>query len=170
MHCFCVSWTLSLCSQDKLSTQSQRAFWKGKNAQEYYLCLDSCQETHALKMSLFHQFFVLGEEPIFLVFGMHKIYRDAWMRNLECHPRNTLVFGLAKHHHWGGNSCATIFGGGMESGGCFYFSPSESLFPLSHFLIAMDLFSVACSFQRSWAMFFQDSWKQRVMVLMKKGA
>ena len=28
-------------------------FWKGKNVQGYYLCLELCQETHALKMSPF---------------------------------------------------------------------------------------------------------------------
>lgn len=51
----------------------------------------------------------------------------------------------------------------------FIFSPSGNLFPLSHLLIVMDLFSGVYSFQRYWAIFFQDSGKQGFMVLMKKG-
>lgn len=35
----------------------------------------------------------------------------------------------------------------------FIFSHSGSLFPLSHFLIVMDLFSVTYSFQRYWVIF-----------------
>lgn len=59
---------------------------------------------------------------------------------------------------------------GMPQGlaAAFIFSHSGSLFPLSHLLIVMDLFSVVYSFQRYWVMFFfQDSWKQRFIVLMK---
>lgn len=123
MYCVCVSWTLSLCSEDKLSTQSLRVFWKGKECSGVLPQPRALQETHALKMSLLHQLLVLGEEQIFLTFGTHKLYRDSWMRNVAYHPRNTLVFGLAKQITGGGNSCATIYRSGMKSGCCFYFFP-----------------------------------------------
>lgn len=69
----------------------------------------------------------------------------------------------------GGNSCATVYGCGVGSSGRFYFFASRILFPLSHFLIVMDLFYVVyIHFEDLRQSFFQDSWKQRFMILMKK--
>lgn len=124
-------------------------------------------------MSLFHQLFVLGEEPISFAFGMHKIYRSLdEEHSISVQEYLGLCFG--KTSSLEGNSCATIYGRGMEPGSCFYVFPFwklvsfESPFDCDGFIFWCRFISKTLS-NLFFFFFFQDSWKQKFMVLVKNG-
>lgn len=99
-------------------------------------------------MSLFHQLFVLGEEPISFAFGMHKIYRSLGEElSISVQEYLGLCFGKTSSLEVV-TAVQQFMGVAWSLAAAFMFSPSGSLFPLSHLLSVMDLFSGVDSFQR----------------------